>query len=112
MNWRRHGASFPEIGRLQGRADELRNPGLTGEPGTCHIQNLDAIRSDEGGECLPGRFDSGMQMQERLSVVAGKLGRFLRSAREDGLDAEYHRPVGIDDVLLRPNQVIRRIGLL
>jgi len=53
-----------------------------------------------------------MEMQERLSMFAGKFGRLLRSAREQRLDAEYHGPVGIDDVLLSANEVISRIGLL
>jgi len=60
MNWRRHGASFPEIGRLQGRADELRNLGLTGEPEAGHVQNLDGICLDKGGEFLPRRSINGL----------------------------------------------------
>ena len=74
-----HGRSFPKIGRLQGREDELCDPGLTGEPWAGHVQNLDAIRPDKLGKFLPRRLDSGMQMQERLSVLAGKIG-LLRSA--------------------------------
>lgn len=72
-----HAGSFPQIGRLQGRDDEFRDPGFTGEPGTGHVQNLDAICPDEGREFLARRFDSGMQ--ERITVFAGKIGRLLRS---------------------------------
>jgi len=38
-----HGRSFSQIGRLLGRKNELRHPGLTGEPWPGHVQNLGAI---------------------------------------------------------------------
>ena len=99
-------------GRLQGRDDEFRDPGLTGEPRSGHVKNLDAIRPDEGREFLARSFDSGMKEEERLAVFARELGRLLRSTRKQGLDAEYRCPIGIDDVLLSPDQIIGRIGLL
>ena len=104
--------SLPQIGRLQGREDEFRDPGFTGEPRAGHVQNLDAVGSDEGGEFLAGRFDTGMEMQERLPMFASDFSRLLRSAREQRLDAEYHRPVGVDDVPLSADEVICGIGLL
>ena len=53
-----------------------------------------------------------MEMQERLPMFASDFSRLLRSTREHGLDAEYHRPVRIDDVLLSADEAICGIGLL
>jgi hypothetical protein len=51
---------YPKICRFQGRNDEFHDPGLNGSARAGHIQNLDAIRPDEGSKFLPRRLETGM----------------------------------------------------
>jgi len=88
---------------IENEADELRDPRFARSARASHVERLNAVHHDEAPKVFPGTEGSGMNVKPRLVMFLRKpLCQRGPATAEGCFNADYYRPVRVQDVLLRP----------